>query len=392
MNRIEIKPGIYSVGVVDWNAREFHGYAANQGATYNAYLIVDEKVVLIDNVKEAFADEFIKRITDIVPMERIDYVISNHGEMDHSGSLPFIMKLARNAKLISLDGAGVSNLKAEYPDSAANFNFMPVKSMDTLSIGKHTLKFIATPMLHWPDNMVTYCVDEKILFSNDAFGQHIATSGRFDDENSLSSILNEAQKYYANILMPYGVMLNRIFPVIAALDIDIIAPSHGVIWRSNVKDILAAYKYYCDDDAVENKALVIYDSMWHSTEKMAKAIVEGFAEKKVFTELIDLKVNELSDIMLKLHKAKYIAVGSPTFNRTIMPNVAAFLCYLKGLTGPKNKSAFAFGSYGWGGQSIPEIDKALRDIGYTIMLEPVKNAYVPTDEFLKDLRDRKSVV
>lgn len=382
MNTVQLKEGIYAVGAVDWDVRNFHGYSTNRGATYNAYLIIDEKVTLIDTVKAPFANELLERISEIVDPGKIDYIVSNHVEMDHSGALPLVAKAAPNAKIITSSSAGLKGLTAHY----GQLNYLAVKAGETLNLGKRTLTFVATPMLHWPDNMVTYCPEEKILFSNDAFGQHFASSKRFDVEVDLNIVMEEAQKYYANILMPFGSRLNKALEVIEALDIDIIAPSHGVIWTKHIPDIIEKYAYFCNEQNAE-EAVIVYDSMWHSTEKMARAILEGFAEKGITARLFDLKVNHISDIMVYILKADYIAVGSPTLNNTMMPTVAAFLCYMKGLA-PTNKKGFAFGSYGWGGQSILQIQEELENMEFDIVMEPEKIVYLPTEEQLKTLTNK----
>ncbi len=293
MNTTELRPGIYAVGVVDWNVRSFHGYTTDRGATYNAYLIIDEKIALIDTVKEPFAQELLERIREIVDPEKIDYLISNHVEMDHSGAIPAVMAKATHAVIVTSAPSGYNGLKLHYGDS---YEYMPVKAGDTLSLGRHTLQFVPTPMLHWPDNMVTYCPEEKILFSNDAFGQHYSSSRRYDDEVDMAEVMAEAEKYYANILMPYGMQMKKTIPVIEGLDISLIAPSHGVMWRSHIGDIVNAYKHF-SDDTPDHKAVVVFDSMWHSTEKMARAVLEGFAMKGVPVKLYDLKVDHISDIM-----------------------------------------------------------------------------------------------
>lgn len=384
MNIVGLKKGIYSVGSVDWNARSFHGYSTARGITYNAYLIIDEKITLIDAVKDVFVEDLIDRISEIIDPCKIDYLVSNHVEMDHSGGIPAIMKIAKNATIVTSDPSGIKGLKAHYGDG---YNYMGVKPGDSLSLGKRTLQFVPTPMLHWPDNMVTYCPEEKILFSNDAYGQHYATSKAFDDEVDLSIALAEAKKYYANILMLFKAQAAKAIEITKSLDIDIIAPSHGVIWRSHIKDILEAYEYY-SDDKTEDVALVIYDSMWHSTEKMAHAIVEGFKKKGVSAQLLDLKENHISDIITEVLKAKYIVVGSSTLNNNMLPTVGGFLTYLRGLT-PKGdkKKAFAFGSYGWGGQSVGQVNDELVKLGYDIILEPMKVNYVPTKEQLKEIEN-----
>lgn len=385
MKKLEIKPGIYSVGAVDWNVRSFHGYTTNRGATYNSYLIIDEKIALIDTVKAPFGEELLERIQEIIDPEKIDYVISNHVEMDHSGAIPVIMNAAKHATLVTSAPSGLKGLQAHY---GTNYKYLAVAAGDTISLGKHTLSFVGTPMLHWPDNMVTYCPEEKLLFSNDAFGQHFASSKLFDDENEFSVVLQEAKKYYANILMPYGMQMQKTLPTVKSLEIEMIAPSHGIVWRSHISDILAKYDEW-SKEIPEEKALVIYDSMWHSTEKMARSIIEGFAKQGIEAKLYDLKENHISDIMTDVLTAKYLAVGSPTLNSNMLPTVAAFLCYLKGLA-PKNKKAFAFGSYGWGGQGCAQVEKELKACGFELVLDTIKTAYLPSPELLAEIEEKVS--
>jgi len=380
MNQVKLREGIYYVGAVDWNVRSFHGYSTNRGATYNAYLIIDEKITLIDTVKAPFAGELLKRISEIVDPAKIDYVISNHVEMDHSSGIPAVMEVAKNATIITSAPNGRKGLEAHYGTS---YNYQEVKGGDVLSLGKRTLTFVETPMLHWPDNMVTYCPEEKILFSNDAFGQHYASSKHFDVEVDLCEVYQEAQKYYANILMPFGKQAAKALEIVKSLDLEIIAPSHGVIWTDHIQDILKKYEDFAVGD-LEKMAVVVYDSMWHSTEKMAHAILEGFAKQGVKAKLFDLKENHISDIMTDVLKTEYIAVGSPTLNNTMMPTVASFLCYMKGLR-PQNRKAFAFGSYGWGGQGIKEIHDILEKMGCEMIIEPLKTTYIPSEEYLDGL-------
>lgn len=385
MNPVEIKKGIYWVGAIDWSLRSFHGYSISRGTTYNAYLIVDKKIALIDTVKAEFADEMISRISKIVDPSKIDYIISNHVEMDHSGSLPKIMEAAPNAEVFASQ-AGVKGLIAHYGD----LDFTPVATGASLELGERTISFVSTPMLHWPDNMFTYCSQEKILFSNDAFGQHYASSGHFDDEESLDGVLAEARNYYANIVMPYASQVKAALDVAAKLDIELIAPSHGVIWRKNIPEILARYRSWSSNET-DRSAVVIFDSMWHSTEKIARAISETFHEMGMPVRLLDLKANENSDIMSLILTAEYIAVGSPTLNNNMLPNVAAFLTYLRGLA-PKGRKALAFGSYGWGGQSVAQVEEQLISCGFTIMADKIRFQYIPTQkqliEMAKDLKSK----
>lgn len=375
----EIKKGVYWVGAIDWSLRSFHGYTTYKGSTYNAYLIVDEKITLIDTVKKAFSDELLERVSKIVEPSKIDYLVSNHVEMDHSGSIPAVMKAAPNAKIITIAPQGVKGLTAHYGEQ----DYLGVKTGDSISLGKRTLKFVATPMLHWPDNMVAYCPEEKILFSNDAFGQHFASSERFDDEADLFEVMEQAKKYYGNIVMPYVSPVKAAYDIVAGLDIDIIAPSHGLMWRGNIKDILDAYRRWSSGELKE-KALVVFDSMWHSTEDIAKVITEAFISAGVSAKYIDLKESHISDIMTDVVDSKYICVGSPTLNNNMLPTVAAFLTYLKGLS-PKNKYAMAFGSYGWGGQSVGQVEDMLKDCGFDIFTDKIRVQYIPSKEAMNEI-------
>lgn len=377
-----LKEGVYWVGAVDWSIRNFHGYTTNRGSTYNAYLIIDEKIALVDTVKAPFSQELLDRISEIVDPAKIDYIISNHVEMDHSGSLPAIVAAAPNAKVITSSPSGIKGLSAHY---GTEFNYQAVKAGDVLNLGKRTLEFIPTPMVHWPDNMVTYCKEDKILFSNDAFGQHYASSRRFDDEVPIDEVNQEAAKYYANIVLPYGAQALKALDAVKGLEIDIIAPSHGIIWRKYIKEITADYRSWGNSET-NSSAVVVFDSMWHSTEMMAFAIYRAFERKGIPVKLLDLKAYHISDIMAMLLSSKYIVVGSPTINNSMMPTVAAFLTYMKGLA-PKNRLGFAFGSYGWSGQSIGLVEDVLKDCGIELMMDKKRIPYIPTKEQLNGLTE-----
>ena len=335
LNAIEISPKVWWVGGIDWNERLFHGYTTERGITYNAYLIMDEKVTLIDTCKATFSDELVQRISQVVDPAKIDVVITNHVEMDHSGSLPVIHRLAPNATIYASAGAGVNEVRAHFGIEAT-----PVKSGDTLCIGERTLTFVTTPMVHWPDNMVTYSDVDQILFSNDAFGQHFATTKRFDDENDLCEIFKQAKKYYANIVWPYGMQAHKALEAVKGLDLKMIAPSHGCIWRSHIDEILEKYEAWTTYQT-EEKAVVVFDSMWHSTESMAREICDAFIAEGVSAQLVDVKTTHISDIMLYMCDAKYVAVGSPTLNSNMLPTIASFLTYMRGLS-PRTSSASAW--------------------------------------------------
>ncbi|NGM16936.1 MBL fold metallo-hydrolase [Eggerthellaceae bacterium zg-893] len=383
LRAIEIKPDVYWVGGIDWNERNFHGYTTQRGSTYNAYLIVDEHVTLIDTCKGPFADEMIERIAGIIDPARIEYVVSNHVEQDHSGAIPRIMQEAPNATIVTSDPWGERGLRAHYGNDYA---YLPVKSGDTLSIGKRTLTFTHAMMVHWPDNMATYSDVDRILFSNDAFGQHFASSKHFDDEVGRDEVLQQAKKYYANIVMPYSKHVRRLLDALADTEIDLVAPAHGIIWRSYIADIMAAYETWASLEP-DDYAIVVYDSMWHATEAMALQLVEAFIEEGIPARLFDLKVNHVSDIMTEVLSARYIAVGSPSLNNGMMPTVASFLCYLKGLS-PRTRIGIPFGSYGWKASGPDEVCKGLEACGFELPFGTLTHQWAENEEGLADL-DRK---
>lgn len=380
MKPVKLKENIYWVGAIDWSLRNFHGYLTQKGSTYNAYLVIDEKITLIDTVKEGFTDEMIARISCIIDPAKIDYIISNHAEMDHSGALPALMKRVSGAEVIT----SVNGERALKEHFRGNWKTRTVKAGDTLNTGKYTFTFVPEPMVHWPDSMVTYLEAEKILFSNDAFGQHLATSERFDDEYSLDIIMEEARKYYANIVLPYSQQVQKALSDISGLRIETIATSHGVIWRKNIGKIIEAYKQWSSNE-VGKKALIIYDTMWHSTEAIAETVASAFSERGYQFRLMSLQQNHISDIMTEVLEAEYICVGSPTLNNNMLPTVAAFLTYLKGLA-PKGRKGLAFGSFGWGGQSIKQVHETLASCGYA-MLEPVSIKFRPDSESLHRIKE-----
>ena len=381
LNAIEISPKVWWVGGIDWNERLFHGYTTERGITYNAYLIMDEKITLIDTCKATFADELVQRISQVVDPAKIDVVITNHVEMDHSGSLPVIHKIAPNAEIYASAGAGVNELRAHFGIEAT-----PVKTGDTLCIGERTLSFVTTPMVHWPDNMVTYSDVDKILFSNDAFGQHFATTKRFDDENDMCEVMKQAKKYYANIVWPYGMQAGRALAAVKGLELKMIAPSHGCIWRSHIDEIIAKYEEWTTYQTQE-KAVVIFDSMWHSTESMAREICDAFIAEGISAQLIDVKSTHISDIMLYMCDAKYVAVGSPTLNSNMLPTVASFLTYMRGLS-PKNEQriGLAFGSYGWAPLGPKQVYAELENAKFQLPVPVVAQQWVPSEENLAELQ------
>ena len=382
MNAIKLRDNIYWVGAIDWSMRSFHGYDTQRGSSYNAYLIIDDTITLIDTVKHGFEEEMLARISSVIDPSQINCVISNHVEPDHSYGVSLISSLAPSAKIVTSAPNGLKGLRAYYGE----LPYETVKAGDSISLGKRTLQFIPTPMLHWPDSMVTYCPEEKILFSNDAFGQHLASGKRFDDENDLAILCEEAKKYYANILFPYGAQAKAALKALHRLDMEMIATGHGIIWRSHIPEIIERYKQWSSGET-EERAVIVFDSMWHSTEAMAHTIAEAFIDKGYSVGYYDIKKNAHADIMTDILTSRYLAVGSPTLNNTMLPTIGGFLCYMRGLA-PKGRKAFAFGSYGWGGQSIQQIEDELKAGGCEIAMDKVRILYVPSEEQLKSLHDQ----
>lgn len=342
---------------------------------------MDEKIVLVDTVKHYLFDEMLARISEIVDPSKIDYIVANHVEMDHSGSLSKIKEYAKNATIIT-SPHGEKGLKRHYKE---DWDFQVVKSGESIKIGKRTLTFVHVPMVHWPDNMVTYITEDKLLLPNDGFGQHIASCERFDDQIGWEILKEEAMKYYGNIVMPYGDQVNKALEALGGLEIDMIAPSHGIIWRSMIPKILEEYKKWANYQT-EKKALIIYDTMWGTTEKMAYKLREGLLEKGVSVTMRNLKTCHISDIITNVNDTKMILLGSPTINNGMLPSMGGFLTYIKGLR-PRNRIGFAFGSYGWGGQAVGQIEEVMNDLKWELPLEGFKIKYIPDDEELEHVKD-----
>ncbi len=383
MKAVEIADGIYWVGVIDWNIRDFHGYSTYQGTTYNAFLIMDDKITLIDTVKKEFAEELIAKISQIVDPKKIEYVISNHTEMDHSGSLPRLMHKIGEDKPLYCSKMGHKNLSRHF---SQKWNYHPVETGDKLNIGKRTLTFLETRMIHWPDSMFTYLNEDKILFSSDGFGQHYASMERFDDEVG-DEIMPHALKYFANILMLYSSHILKLMDKVMqmALPFDMICPDHGIIWRKDPSKIISSYLDWCHQNP-KRKALVVYDTMWHSTETMAEAIAEGLAGEGVDVKPLSLRHCHRSDIMTEVMDAGAVIIGSPTLNNGLFPTVADFLTYMKGLR-PKGKIGAAFGSYGWSGESVKLINKELEAMRFQVIDPGVRIQYVPDEKGFEACRE-----
>ena len=366
MNRVEIAPGVFWVGAVDWSVREFHGhtYTTHRGSTYNAYLIVDEKIALVDTVYGPFTEELLARIREIVPIEKIDYVISNHVETDHSGGMPGLMKLIPG-RPVYCSAKGKEGLFKHYQE---NWDFRVVKTGDTLKLGKRTLAFLEAPYLHWPDSMFTYLVEDAILMPNDAFGQHYATSARFADEVDQYALYEEAAKYYANILYPLSSLVTRKIDEVQKLNlpINMIAPSHGLIWRKDPLQIVLKWLSWAKGEAA-NEAVIAFDTMWGATEEMARLILEGIEGEGVPARLFKMSVTDRSDVFKEILYRRGLLVGSSTINRDILPTMAPFLEDLKGLR-PVKKLGAAFGAFGWNGGAVASIEKRLKEATVDVTL------------------------
>jgi len=341
-------------------------------------LIKDEKTVLIDTVLGAFSRDFIEKIQAIVPPEKIDYIVVNHVEPDHSQALPEIMKLCPKAKIYCTQKCKDGLFRYYY----GNWDFQIIKTDDELKLGKRTLKFIEAPMIHWPDSMFTYCPQEGLLLPNDAFGQHYATSQRFDDEVSECELMDEAQKYYGNILWPLGgVILKKIEDIQRSnIPINMIAPSHGIIWRKDPLKIINAYISWAKN-TVKPKVVIVYETMWGSTEKMAKKIVEGLLDAGLEIKVFDVAISDRSEIIKEMLEAKGLIFGSSTHDNDMLPGIAGFLEFLKGLK-PKNRLAAVFGSYGWAGGAAKEIEGVLKEAGIEKAQESLGLVYAPDPQDL----------
>ncbi len=374
----EIKKDVFWVGVVDWSVRNFHGHTFNtkRGTTYNAYIIKDEKNVLIDTVYGPNACELIENIRQVIEPGKIDYVIANHVETDHSGALPAIMKLCPKAKVL-----GTAKCKEGlYKHYYGNWDFQVVKTGDKLNLGKKTLTFLEAPMLHWPDSMFTYFPEEELLFPNDAFGQHYATSKRFDDEVDQALLMEEAAKYYANILWPLSSLVIRKIEEVQKLNIPIqmIAPSHGIIWRKDPAKIIKAYLGWAKNET-KSKVIVAYETMWGATEKMANKIAEGIISIGLETKLFNVAQSDHTEIIQEMLDAKGYIIGSSTHDNNMLPNMAGFLEFFKGLK-PKNRIAGVFGSYGWAGGAVKEIEGVLKEAGIENINPSISFQYLPDKE------------
>ena len=374
----KVKNNVSWVGKVDWELKKFHGeeYSTHKGSTYNSYLIEEEKTVLIDTVWAPFAEEFVENLAREIDLSKIDYIVANHGEVDHSGALPALMKHIPD-KPIYCTANAVKSLKGQYH---RDWNFKVVKTGDRLDIGNgKELVFVEMAMLHWPDSMAAYLTRDNILFSNDAFGQHYATEMLFNDLVDQCDLFNESIKYYANILTPFSKILRKKLVEVMSLNlqIDMIATSHGVIWRENPMQIVEKYSRWANDYR-ENQITIIYDTMWNGTRTLAEKIAEGIglADPEVVVKIFNLAKRDENDLITEVFKSKTVVMGSPTMSNSILHSVAGFIHLMKEMRF-KNKKAAAFGCYGWSGESVKVINELMKDAGFEVAGEGFKNQWNP---------------
>ena len=375
---VPVTEDVWWVGAIDWNIREFHGYRTQRGTTYNAYLIMADKITLIDAVKAPFREEMLSRIASVVDPARIDYIVSNHAELDHSGCLPETIAAVKPEKVFA-SAMGVKTLRELFPSIG---ELTAVKDGERLSLGNRTLTFLETRMLHWPDSMFAYLNDEQLLFSQDAFGMHYASLERFDDEIDPAILEDEAATYYANILLPYSPLILKLLERVTGLGLTfkLIAPDHGPIWRNDRGGIIGRYGKWAAQKP-RAKAVVVYGTMWQSTEKMALAIGEGLAKGGLHVKLMSMDKVHRSDVLHEVLCAGALVVGSSTLNNQMLPVMADVMTYLRGLK-PRNLVGAAFGSYGWSGEAVKQIEEILAEMKVESAGEGIRVKNAPDDEVL----------
>ncbi len=378
----ELAHGVNWVGYIDWGVRDFHGYRTERGSSYNAYLVEAERTALIDAVKAPYAATLIAQVRARLGGRPLDYVVCNHAEPDHAGGLGAVVAAFPGVSVVC--NAKCREALGLY-GATADWKFLEIKEGEKLDLGGRTLQFFDTPMVHWPESMVTYLTEEQILFSMDAFGQHYASSWRFDDEAPLEVVMQEAKTYYANIVLPYGRPVVAALAKLGTLPLKLVAPSHGVIWRSHFAEIVRAYQDWVVSKATK-KVVILFCTMWDSTRQMAEAVAEGAFDEAVTVKLIDVNATSDTDIVPEVMDCATLAVGSATLNMGIMPRLAATLTYLRGLK-PAGKAGFAFGSYGWASKGVEEVGAYLSAMQVEAVHEPITCRFRPDAATLARCRE-----
>jgi flavorubredoxin len=377
---VEIAKDITWVGIIDWALKHFHGHELStpSGSTYNAFIIQDEKTAVVDTVWSPFTAEFLEKVQKVIDPSTIDYVVVNHGEPDHSGALPELMKLCPDATVV-VSRKGEDSVAGHYHH---DWKTRVVRTGDTLNLGKRELTFVEAPMLHWPDTMFTYVAPDGILMPNDAFGQHFATGFRFNDQVDREKLYYEAMRYYANIITPYSRQVIKMIDEFLALNlpVNMILPSHGVMWRDDPMQIVHTYREWAQQKP-QPRALVMYDSMWQATRHMAEAIAEGLFEEGVEHRVFHLAVADRNEVLTEIFRSHALVIGSPTLNNGILPTVSPLLEDLKGLRF-RNKIGAAFGSYGWGGEAVKRIEEHLENARIPLITPGVRAKWQPDGEAL----------
>ncbi|MGB3863396.1 MAG: anaerobic nitric oxide reductase flavorubredoxin [Candidatus Aminicenantaceae bacterium] len=383
----KIKKDVFWIGKVDWEIRKFHGdeYSTHRGTTYNSYLVKDKKTALIDTVWSPFSAEFLRNLDNQISLKNIDYIVAQHAEIDHSGGLAELMEHIPDTPVYCTNN-GMKSFKGHFHK---NWNFVPVKTGDKLNLGKKELIFIEAPMLHWPDSMFSYLTEENILFSNDAFGQHLASEMLFNDSVDQAELVQECIKYYANILTPFSGLVEKKIEEFKSLNVplDMICPSHGVIWRDNPLQIVGKYLDWSKNYR-ENQITIVYDTMWNGTRNMAEAIAKGVrsVDDEVVVKLFNISHTDKNDVVTEVFKSKTLLVGSPTINKGILSAVAGFMEQIRGLNF-KDKRAAAFGTYGWSGESVDMINQGLENAGFELLESGLKSTWNPDEKSLKECVD-----
>lgn len=385
---VKVSDHVYWVGAIDWAIRDFHGYTTPHGSTYNAYLVMADKITLIDTVKAPFLDEMLSRIASVVDPSKIDYIVSNHSEQDHSGCLWQVAALVKPEKVF----ASAMGVKALGEIFHKNHSIEAVKDGQSLSLGNMDLKFMETRMIHWPDSMFSYLEKDGVLFSQDAFGMHLATFERFDDELAADMLEYEAATYYANIVLPFSSQVLKTLEKVAASGwtIKIIAPDHGPVWRKDLNFILNLYNKWARQVRVK-KAVVVYATMWRSTEMMAETIAESLAEEGIRVKLLNVDDAHRSEVLYEILEAGALIVGSPTLNNHMMPQMADVMTYMKGLK-PANLIGAVFGSFGWSGESLKDLEATLAAMKVEIVADTISARHVPDDDVLGKCREMGKTV